>query len=334
MSSDPNPIVVAPMAGGPSTPELVTGAAAAGALGFVDAGYRTSEQVADDIERVRSVTDHFGVNVFVPDSDPVDRGAVTAYRVILEAEAAEVGAELGPTRWEDDDQWDAKVDLLVSTPVEWVSFTFGVPSATVVGRLQRAGSRVAITVTTPVEASQASAVAPDALIVQSAAAGGHRGVFPNHRAPDETPLLDLVPLVREVSRLPLIAAGGVAGPDDVRALLAAGASAVQSGTLFLLAHEAGTKAAHRRALLDGQHIETVVTRSFTGRPARGLRNAFTDSYSDRAPLGYPAIHHLTAPIRARYTQRDDPEGLNLWAGTGFGRAREGTVGQIIEGLLE
>jgi nitronate monooxygenase len=102
--------------------------------------------------------------------------------------------------------------------------------------------------------------------------------------------------------------------------------------MFLLAEEAGTRDVHRAALTGGRFTETVVTRAFTGQPARGLRNRFTDAYSGSAPVGYPAIHHLTAPLRAAAAERGDPDGVHLWAGTGFAAARPGSVRQIVDRL--
>jgi nitronate monooxygenase len=135
-----------------------------------------------------------------------------------------------------------------------------------------------------------------------------------------------------VSDVPVVAAGGTGTAEDVRALLAAGALAVQCGTLFLLAAEAGTRAAQREAMLSGRYDSTVVTRAFTGQPARALRNRFTDAHSATAPVGYPAIHHLTAPIRAAAAAGGDAGALNLWAGTAHAAARPGSAAEIIERL--
>jgi nitronate monooxygenase len=107
---------------------------------------------------------------------------------------------------------------------------------------------------------------------------------------------------------------------------------VQAGTLFLLADEAGTRPTQRAAMLAGRATATVVTRAFTGQPARALRNRFTDAYTATAPLGYPAIHHLTAPIRAAAAAAGDAGALNLWAGTAHAAARPGPAAQIVDGL--
>jgi pyruvate/2-oxoglutarate dehydrogenase complex dihydrolipoamide acyltransferase (E2) component len=116
--------------------------------------------------------------------------------------------------------------------------------------------------------------------------------------------------------LPLIAVGGLATPADVAAAVHAGADAVAVGTVLLRSNEAGTTAAHKAALADPARTTTVLTRAFTGRPARALRNEFIGRYGHLAPFGYPAVHHLTSPLRKAAAAAGDPERMHLWAGTG------------------
>ncbi|MBL7257580.1 nitronate monooxygenase [Paractinoplanes lichenicola] len=322
------PVVVAPMAGGPSTPALVNAATAAGATGFLAAGYKTPQRVEDEL---RAVKGSYGLNIFVPGPPPPSVDALTAYRTLLQAEADRYGVDLPPLRLADDDHFAAKVELAVAHRVPFVSFTFGVPDRAAVAALQSAGSRVLITVTSPAEAARALAVEPDTLIVQGGPAGGHSATTTPAEHRGDVSTLSLLHAVR--TDVPLIAAGGVADRADVDRLLAAGATAVQCGTAFLLADEAGTRPAQREFMLSGRATETVVTRAFTGHPARALRNRFTDLYTEAAPIGYPAVHHLTAPLRAAAARTGDADGLNLWAGTGFRSARPGPVADLVARLL-
>ena len=327
------PIIVAPMAGGPSTPSLVTAAAAAGGLGFLAAGYKTPLAMQSEMDAVRERTDHFGVNVFVPDDTPVDRAAVERYRERLQPVANRYSVELPPIRWDDDDHWQDKIDLLIADPVPWVSFAFGLPDRLVIKSLQQAGSRILVTVTEPDEAELAFLAGADGVIAQSGAAGGHSSTTNPALYRGDSVTLDLVNEIRSVIPLPVIAAGGIASREGLQAVLSARAAAAQIGTSFLKATEAGTRPTQRDAMGDPRFADTVVTRAFTGRPARALRNRFTEAFSKTAPIGYPAVHHLTAPIRAAAAAEGDPHGLNLWAGTGFGYAREGTTAQIMGSLI-
>lgn len=325
------PVMVAPMAGGPTTTALVAGAADAGAIGFLAAGYKAPEAVEDEVRAVRGVP--FGLNIFVPCPPPPSVEALERYRELLRPEAERFQVELPPLRLGDDDGFGAKVALAEAYAVPLVSFTFGVPERAVVTRLQRAGCRVLVTVTGADEARRALAVEPDGLVAQAGTAGAHSSTTDPAGFRGDSTAGEVLAGVRALTGKPVIVAGGVMSAAEVATLMSSGATAVQCGTAFLLADEAGTRPAQRDAMLSGAYRETVVTRAFTGQPARGLANRFTETYSDRAPIGYPAVHHLTAPIRAAAAERGDAGSLNLWAGTGHARARTGSIAELVGHLM-
>jgi nitronate monooxygenase len=325
------PVLAAPMAGGPTIPELVVAADRAGSLGFLAGGYKTAEALAVQLEAVRAETSSYGVNLFAPRPVPVDPAAYRRYRELLLPEAERLGVVLPAEPVEDDDYWCDKVDLLVSVAPPVVSFTFGIPGSDVLKALRAAGSLLVQTVTSVEEAELAHTVGVDALAVQSTAAGGHSGTLRPDQPPVRTPLPELVSEIGDQVPLPLLATGGIGSPADVSAALAAGAVAVLVGTALLLAPESGTTSAHRAALA-GRDRDTVVTRSFSGRPARGLRNRFIERYDADAPAGYPALHHLTIPLRRAAAAAGDAEGVNLWAGTGYRVATERPAAEILRDL--
>lgn len=328
------PLIAAPMAGGGSTPALVLAAARAGGLGFVAAGYQTPEALAGQLSAVRAEALPFGVNVFAPNPVPVSIEAYRGYARALQPEAERYGLHLaGDTPIEDDDYWAAKLDVLLADAVPVVSFTFGVPSRSVVRSLRKAGTVVLQSVTSSDEARIAVAAGVDGLVVQCAAAGAHSATLTPSRMPASVPLPELLAHVRAVAPgLPLIATGGLAGSADVAGTLRAGAAAAMVGTILLRTTESGASATHRAALADPARTQTVLTRAFTGRPARGLRNRFIDRYDAIAPTGYPALHHLTSPLRKAAAQAGDAEVLHLWAGTGYREAREEPAALTFERL--
>lgn len=332
-STLPIPIIQAPMAGGVSTLELAAAVSNAGGLGFLAGGYKTAEAMRKEIHELRTLTDRpFGVNVFVPGDKTVDEEAVERYRVALAVEAERFGASVGEPKWEDDD-WAAKLDVLLQERVPVVSFTFGCPDKEVIAALQKAGSFVIVTVTAVEEAEMAAEAGANALCVQGEEAGGHRASFGNDPEQDEA--LELFPLlarVRAAVRVPLAAAGGIMDGRGIAAALKAGASAVQLGTAFLRCPESGAHPLHKQALADPRFVETAVTRAFTGRPARGLVNRFMAEYRALAPAAYPHVHHMTKPLRAASAKAGDPEGMSLWAGTGYRLARELPAAELVEEL--
>ena len=300
------PIIQAPMAGGAGRPELTAAVCEAGGFGFLAAGYRTAAQMQSDIVGTRQLTSRpFGVNVFVPRPSVVDPVSVADYLTTLEPEATRLGAEIGEAIWGDDD-WAAKLDAIRADPVPVVSFTFGCPAGEEIAALQRAGSRVVVTVTTPSEADLAGSEA-------------------------DIGLLALIGAVRASVDLPLIAAGGIIEGQDVAAVLAAGAEAAALGTAFLRSPESGASRVHKGALADPRFTTTDITRAFSGRRARGLVNRFMVDHPG-APVAYPEINNATKALRRAAATAGDPDALHLWAGQGFRRCRELPAGQIVHEL--
>lgn len=326
------PLVAAPMSGGPTTPAMVSAAARAGALGLLAAGYKTVGAVEDEIKAVRADGIPFGVNVFAPNPVPVDPQRYRAYASIIQADADRFGLTLPSEPVEDDDRFDEKIELLLDDPVPMVSFTFGIPSRDVIAALQKAKSVVVQTVTTAEEAAQAHDAGVDMLAVQAADAGGHSGTLSPLRPPTPVGIVDLVRQVVARVPLPVLATGGLATPAAVAEVIRAGATAAAVGTVLLRATESGASATHQAALADPAYTETVLTRAFTGRPARGLRNAFIDAHDAEAPPGYPAIHHLTSPLRKAAAAAGKPDYVHLWAGTGFRHATAEPATDILRRL--
>ena len=326
------PVVAAPMSGGPTTPAMVCAATRAGGLGMLAAGYKTTEAVAAEIKQVRAEGVPFGINLFAPNPLPVDPDSYRTYAAIIQREADQFGLTLPPDPIEDDDRFDAKIELLLEDPVPIVSFTFGIPPGNVIAALQKADSLVMQTVTTPDQAAQACAAGVDLLAVQASTAGGHSGTLTPREPVASTPIADLIRNVLEVVDVPVVAAGGLATPGAVAEVIGAGATAAMVGTVLLRAAESGASATHQAALTDPRRTETVLTRAFTGRPARGLRNAFIDAHEAQAPLGYPAIHYLTTSLRKAAAAAGKPDFVHLWAGTGYRHATAEPTADILQRL--
>ena len=319
-----HPIVQAPMAGGPSTPALAAAVSGAGGLGFVAAGYLSPDRLREDIAAVRAATDApFGVNLFVPGAHDVDEDAVRAF-------VARLGPDAGEPRY-DDDAWEEKLELLRAEAPAVVSFTFGCPSSAIVASLR---SEVWVTVTSVPEARAARDAGADALVLQGVEAGGHRGTFDDPADGGEG--LSTLALLRLVGSsdvdLPLVASGGITDAPALAAVLAAGATAAQLGSAFMLTPEAATNPAHRRAL--AQEAATALTRSFSGRLARGIVNRFMRDHDAHAIRAYPHVNHATSPIRAEARKREDPDGFNLWAGQTHNLAEEKPAAQIVRELSD
>jgi nitronate monooxygenase len=327
------PLAVAPMAGGPSTVDLVVAGARAGALAFLAGGYQTAPALAEEMAAVRAAgVDTFGVNLFVPGGPTRQVEELAAYVTAVEPDATALGVALGEARW-DDDGYPTKVDAVRAAPPAVVSFTFGIPAGDVVRAFQAAGSLVLITVTTPEEAVLALRAGPDALVLQGAEAGAHRGSLVNADRPDEDrPVRALLAAVRRRTLVPLVAGGGVAGPGDVADLLARGADMVVAGTAFLRCPESGAPAVLKEALGAASHTGTTITRAFSGRRARALVNAMVEGHPG-APAAYPEINNATRPLRAASARAGDTGHMSLYAGTGFHGAAARPAAEVVDWLL-
>ena len=317
------PILCAPMAGGPSTPELAAAVTNAGGLGSIAAGYLSPEDFDQVLTQTRELTDLFNANIFVPETVRPDTDDLKRYATAL----GETFGEAVDVPEFNDDHFSDKIDIVLEHTPAVVTFTFGLPDPAIIRRIKSAGSSVGITVTNTDEAVASVDAGVDFLIVQSTEAGGHLSVHRQDQAVTPTVLPVLVQEVRSKVSVPLVAAGGIGTVRQGQRALDAGGQAVSIGTRFLTATEAGTKPAHAHALVSGEFSSTVQTRAFSGRIARGLANTFTTTMEPEQIVGYPHVHYMTSPIRKAHA--NDPQMLNLWAGTGFTHCVTQTASHIV-----
>lgn len=332
------PLIQAPMAGGWTTPALVAEVSTAGGLGMLPAARVTPDELRAAIHAVRARTDRpFGVNFQLAGLEPGNHD-VAAVQRFLDRFRRELGLPPGsPDLAPPPSALPEQLRIVAEERVPVVSFALGDPGA-LVARVQDAGARALVMVTTVAEARRAAELGADAVIAQGAEAGGHRSTFAI--APgDEPPLvgaLALVPQVADAVAAPVIAAGGIMDGRGVVAALALGAAGVQLGTRFLLARESGATPAYRRRLLAATEADTVVTRAFTGRPARGLRNRLTEEHrgAGAEPLAWPLQGLAAADILREGLARDDADLFPLLAGQGL-RLQRGEQGaaEIVEELV-
>ena len=326
------------MAGGPTTPQLVTAAAAAGGMGFLAAGYQSVDALRADIDSVRSAgTEVFGVNLFITLYDDARHATTDAeideFHRTLEQIASEAGLDgPAPASFTDND-YAGKVEFLCEHPVPMVSFTFGLPGQDVVDRLHAAGTEIAVMVTSAGDARAATQRGADVIIAQGTQAGGHQSTFSISDAPGNTSTIDLVEAIKkEDGDAVVVATGGIHTAADAQNAFDSGAAAVQIGTAVLNTPEAGTSAAHRHGLLnhfaEGARSQTEFTRGFSGRPARSVSNEFVRA-TQEAPAAYPFNNQMTKPLRASAAKKDPAVGSDfvaLWCGQSVSGARKAPSG--------
>jgi nitronate monooxygenase len=331
-----HPVVLAPMAGGPSTAELAAAVSNAGGLGSLGVAYLTPQQIIDEIRRTRALTNRpMGVNLFaggIPPSPPVYDPAP------MMSILSEVHAALGlpqPTLLPfPPNPFPEQLAAVLEARPEVFSVTFGQLDPKAVRQLHALGIAVVGTATTVEEGRILADAGVDAVVAQGAEAGGHRGTF---ASPFETALIPTLQLVRQIAEfVPAIASGGIMDGGDLRTALENGAAAAQLGTAFLLCLESGASSAYRQALLSSKSDTTVITRVFSGRPARGLRNQFIAMLEGRedAILPYPLQNAMTRPMRTTAAKLGNAGFLSMWAGQGVARCRTMPAGELVARLVE
>jgi nitronate monooxygenase len=333
-----HPIIQAPMAGGGSTPALAAEVSSAGGLGFLGAAYLTPAQIAEAVAEVRKRTSNpFGVNLFCGGYERA--GAAEPVSEAMLALMARHHAALGlPPPAAPPPQRDpapAQIEAVLAARVPVFSFTFGIPAPEILARFKAAGTIVIGTATTVEEGRQLAAAGVDAIHAQGAEAGGHRGTFaaPFERA--MVGLMALVPALADAVDVPVIASGGIMDGRGIVAAEALGAAAVALGTAFLVCDEAGVPEGYKAAILRAPEDRTTLTRAFSGRPARGLVNAFLEEAEASGAIApFPAQNALTRPMRTAAAKAGDTERLSLWAGQGLRLTRRMNAAELMRVLVK
>ncbi len=310
------PIIQAGMAGGPTTPQLVAAVSRAGGMGTLGAAYMSPEQIRTAIREIRELTDRpFGVNLFIPETFEVEEPNQEVARV-MNGIREELGLSLNPTVSRYQEPFEEQLAVVLEERVPVFSFTFGVLAPEWLEQCKRQGTVVIGTATTVREAKVLERSGVDMVVAQGSEAGGHRGSFLHDAASNLIGTMALVPQVADAVGIPVIAAGGIMDGRGIAASLALGADGVQLGTAFLTCEESGAHACHKQAVLNSADESTVITRVFSGKQARGIRNAFIEALTpceQDVPM-YPVQNALTRDIRQAASKQQRPEYLSMWAG--------------------
>jgi len=331
------PIIQAPMAG-VSTPELAAAVSNAGALGSIGVAAAGAKGACAMIAEVRQRSNRpFNVNVFVHGPASPDRMKEAAWLAAMAPLFQSFGADppsgLLPIyrSFAEDDEMLA---VLLETAPAVVSFHFGLPDQGRIAALKSAGCMLLATATSLDEALAARAAGIDAVVAQGWEAGGHRGMFDPAMSDYRLGTMALTRQLVVQCGLPVIAAGGIMDGQGIRAALELGAVAAQLGTAFIACPESSADAAYREALAGPAAMQTVMTEAISGRPARSLRNCFTD-WGETVEVphpGYPMTYDAGKALIAAAKAAGNTGYAAQWAGQGAPLARPMPADRLISTL--
>lgn len=332
------PLVQAPMAGGLTTPELVAAVSNAGGLGSIGGALMTPDNLQATIRATRQLTSKpFSVNLFTPQRpersiEKIQKSfqMMAVYRQALGIDHDSHPEIIDPPVFED------QLKILMGEKIPIISFSFGVLSKNLIQELHHHQIIVIGTATNVREAIVLAESEYDIVVAQGTEAGGHRSTFLSSFDSSLIGTMALVPAIVDHIKLPVIAAGGVMDGRGLAAALCLGASAVQMGTAFLTCPEAGVHPHYRQAILTNTEENITLTSVFSGRPARGIRNRFTEEmkkYQDFLP-DYPFQQSLTLGIRQKAAADNRPEFMSLWAGQGIRLSRSIPAAQLVQETID
>ncbi|WP_099353792.1 NAD(P)H-dependent flavin oxidoreductase [Fredinandcohnia onubensis] len=336
-----HPIIQAPMAGGITTSELVAAVSNAGGLGMIGAGYMTPLQLKEQIKEIRKLTSHsFGVNLFVPTEFHAKENEVKSANQLLNPIREKLNlppkenVEI-PSLTDALKKFNEQIKVIIEEKVPICSFTFGLPSKAVITKLKQHQMVLMGTATSVKEAIAVEESGLDLVVVQGSEAGGHRGAFMNNGHEGLIGLISLIPQVADSVKIPVIAAGGIMDGRGLMASICLGAQAVQMGTAFLTCIESGAHPVHRDAILNASDDETVVTRSFSGKWARGLVNPFIENMKEHENdlPEFPVQNSLTQDIRKASSSQNNKDFMSLWSGQSPRLAKHQSVANLIDSII-
>ena len=324
------------MAGGITTPELVSAVSESGGLGSIGAGYLTPEVLDTEIKEVKKLTGKpFNVNLFITSEKELD---FTPPRQIYEA-LQNYADELGiPFNISDLNfpVFEEQLEVVISNKVPVFSFTFGIPAAKDIEKVKRNSIKIIGTATSVAEALELEQKGCDAVVAQGIEAGGHRGSFITENGLPLVGSIALIPQITDSIKVPVIGSGAIMDGRGIIAALSLGASAVQMGTAFLACEEGNVNDRWLDGLLSSSDTGTTLTNAFTGKYARGLRNRFIEEmkkFEDEIPE-YPVQNQLTQGIRAKARQENNPDFMSYWSGQASSMCRKTNAEELVNLLIK
>lgn len=330
------PIIQAPMAGGATTPELIAAVSNAGGLGSLGAGYMTPIEIRQAIQKIRALTNKpFAVNLFISEQHYATTEQIQKACDDIEQTCAELNLKIKPVMKPYTQAFEEQIQVVLEEKVPIFSFTFGLLDSRWITQFKSNQTLLIGTSTTLPEAHALQESGIDMIVAQGSEAGGHRGTFFGQAEDALIGLVSLIPQCVNHIKIPIIAAGGIMDGRSIVAAITLGAAAVQMGTAFLSCHESGIHHKYKKLLLAQQQDNTTLTRAFSGKLARGIRNSFINRMQVKQEniLDYPIQNALTKSMRHKANETGATEFMSMWAGQAVALCRGIGANELLNQLV-
>jgi len=332
------PIIQAPMLG-VSSPVMVAAVCNAGGLGSLPVGGLSPELTRQRIHETKSLTNKpFAVNLFAHQVSPYTEQETIPMRNFLLQLANKKGYNLQASDLQEFTHYTYpdQIEILLQEQVSIVSFTFGCLDRDTIKLLKANGCTLIGTATCLQEALFLQQQQIDMIAVQGLEAGGHRGTFMENIPLPMVGLFSLLPQIKQEVHVPCIAAGGINNAQTMKAAFELGAVGVQVGTAFIATEESEAIPCYKKRLEAVKDSGTTLTRAFTGRWARGIRNELMEEIENAGiPIPpYPFQNSLTAKLRKLAQQAGDCDYATMWSGQSAGKSTFKTTKEIFMNLVE
>lgn len=330
------PIIQAPMAGGATTPELVAAVCNAGGLGSLGAGYMPPDEIRHALKTIRQLTNKpFAVNLFIPEKHYASAAQIRRACDDIKQSCGELNIGIEPVTEPYAASFEEQINVLIEEKIPVFSYAFGLLDSKWISKFKKNHTILIGTATTLAEACVLQESGIDAIVAQGSEAGGHRGTFIGKAEDGLIGLFSLLPQLVDQLDIPIIAAGGIMDGRAIIAALDLGAESVQMGTAFLSCFESGIPDVYKHTLLTQQQDNTVLTRAFSGKLARGIRNQFIERMDARKIniLDYPIQNALTSMMRKKAREQNNIDFMSMWAGQSVPLCRSISAKDLIGALV-
>ncbi len=333
------PVIQAPMFG-VSTPKMVAAANNADCLGSLALADLSAEKSVELIRETKKLTDkHFAANIFVHKIPEITDSLKLKFiktKQFIEQLATENNLKVSLPNLEEIklNSYHEQIDAISDENCKILSFTFGNLDDKSIRKLKENGVTLIGTCTSVEEALALEKSGIDIICVQGIEAGGHRGSFEAENIP-KIGGLSLLSQVYDSVKVPLIYAGGIYNDKTLKASKKLGAQGFQVGSILLASQESALQPFEKERLKNVNEKEILLTKSFSGRYARGVENTFIRTLDNSVYiLPYPYQNKLTNELRKVAKAMNNLDFVNIWVGQSIHNYSELLTEEILKKLIQ